>query len=43
MNDYGEASCSGASAEPIKDNDLSEHLHEFETRVKEREFLDVGV
>ena len=43
MKDYGEASCSGASAEPIKDTDLSEPLPEFETRIKEREFVDVSV
>ena len=42
MKDYGEASCSGTSAEPIKDIDLSEPLPEFETRIK-REFADVGV
>ena len=35
MKDYGEASCSGA--------DLSEPLPEFETRIKEREFVDVSV
>ena len=39
MKDYGEASCSGASAEPIKDTDLSEPLPEFETRIKERESM----
>ena len=43
MEDYGEASCSGASAEPIKDIDLSKPLPEFETRIKKREFVDVGV
>ena len=37
MKDYGEASCSGASAEPTEDTDLSEPLPEFETRIKERE------
>ena len=42
MKDYGEASCSGASAEPIKDTDLSEPLPEFET-LKKREFVDVSV
>ena len=41
MKDYGDASCSGASAGPIKDTDLSEPLPEFETRFKEREFVDV--
>ena len=43
MKDYREASCSGARAEPIEDTDLSEPLPEFETRIKEREFVDVGV
>ena len=43
MKDYGEASCSGASAEPIKDTDPSDPLPEFETRIKEREFVDVSV
>ena len=43
MKDYGEASCSGASAEPIKDTDLSEPLRVFETHIKEREFVGVGV
>jgi len=38
MKDYGEASCLGASAEPVKDTDMSEPLPEFETRIKEREF-----
>ena len=26
-----------------KDTGLSEPLHEFETRIKEREFVDVGI
>ena len=43
MKDYRDASCSGASAGPIKDTDLSEPLPEFETRIKEREFVDVGL
>lgn len=43
MKDYGEASCSGASAEPVKDTDMSEPLPEFETRIKEREFVDISV
>ena len=43
MKDYGDASCSGASAGPIKDTDLSEPLPEFETRIIERVFVDVGV
>lgn len=46
LKDYGEANCSGASADPIKhdkDTDLSEPLHEFETRIKDREFVDVGI
>ena len=42
LKDCGEAS-SRASAEPIGDTDLSEPLHEFETHVKEREFVDVGL
>ncbi|PFX25392.1 Angiopoietin-related protein 3 [Stylophora pistillata] len=41
LKDYGEASCSGASVEPIKDTDLFEPLSETETRI-EREFVDVG-
>ena len=39
LKDYGEASCSGASAEPInmiKDTDLSEPLREFETHQRKR-------
>lgn len=46
LKDYGEANCLGASADPIKhdkDTDLSEPLHEFETRIKDREFVDVGI
>ena len=46
LKDYGEANCSGACANPIKhdkDTDLSEPLHEFETRIKDREFIDVGI
>ena len=43
MKDYREASCSGASVEPIEDTGMSEPLPEFETRIKEREFVDVGV
>ena len=43
MKYYGEASCLGASAEPVKDTDMSEPLPEFETRIKEREFVDVSV
>ena len=43
MKDYGEASRSGASAEPIKDTDPSDPLPEFETRIKEGKFVDVSV
>ena len=43
MKDYGEASCSGATAEPIKDTDPSDPLPKFETRIKEIEFIDVSV
>ena len=46
LKDYRQASFSGASAEPNKhdkDIGLSEPLHEFETRIKEREFVDVGI
>ena len=43
MKYHGEASCSGASAEPVKDIDMSEPLPEFETRIKEREFVDISV
>ena len=31
------------SAEPVKDTDMSEPLPEFETRIKEREFVDISV
>ena len=43
MKDYREASCSGASAEPVKDTDMSEPSPELETRIKEREFVDISV
>ena len=43
MKDYGEASCSGTSAEPIKDTGPSDPLPEIETRIKEREFVGVSV
>ena len=43
MKYYGGASCSGASAEPVKDTDMPEPLPEFETRIKEREFVDISV
>ena len=43
MKDYGKARCLGASTEPIKDTDLSEPLPEYETHIKDREFIDVGV
>ena len=43
MKYYGEASCSGTSAEPVKDTDMDEPLPEFETRIKEREFVDISV
>ena len=42
MKDYEEASCLGASAEPVKDTDMSEPLP-VETRIKEREFVDISV
>ena len=42
LKDYKEASCSGASSEPIGHLDLSDLMSETETGNEEREFRDVA-